>query len=66
MCDRTEGQMRDAAAYKEVQCKVGSEIRPSTESHMIYELRQLREHYIKKLIDIQVAIDATNNAYSGL
>lgn len=36
----------------------GEQIREDKESHMIYELKQHREYYIRKLIDIQKAIDA--------
>jgi hypothetical protein len=32
----------------------------SDESHMVYELKQQREYYIKKLVTISVAIDAIN------
>jgi hypothetical protein len=33
-----------------------------TESHMVYELKQQREYHIRKLMDIQKAIDAVNLA----
>ena len=35
-------------------------ISPPCESHTVYELRQQREYFIKKIIDIQKAIDAIN------
>ncbi len=32
------------------------------ESHIVYELKQKREYYISKLVELQQAIDAVNKS----
>ena len=40
--------------------QVADQLSPHTKSHMIYELKNQREYYLRKLFDIQRAIDAIN------
>ena len=58
MTDRYRDEEKQATDAK----YAGNQVAMRAESHMVYELKQQREYHIRKLMDIQKAIDAVNLA----
>lgn len=56
---RDDDPREQEKAYKEVSYANQAAIQ-RVESHLVYEIKQQREYHIRKLIDIQKAIDAIN------
>ena len=58
MCDKP--YQEQAKAYPGN--PVGGQLAQSTESHMVYELKQKREYLLRQIVIVQQAIDAVNLA----
>lgn len=54
MCD----DCKNAAKQEQYRDQAGSELTARLDSHTIYELKQQRDYHLRKVTDIQNAIDA--------